>query len=438
MQKKLFLLDAYALIFRAYYALIRSPRITSKGRNTNAQFGFTNTLLDLLNNQKPTHIAVCFDTAEATERHTDFADYKANRQETPEDIKDAVPDIQKIISGFNIPIIAIDGYEADDVIGALAKKAEKNGFEVYMVTPDKDYGQLVSEKIKIYKPAYQGGSFEILGPREVCEKWDIETVDQVIDMLGLMGDAVDNIPGIKGVGEKTAAKLLKEYQTLENVLINADKIKGALGEKIRSGKEDALMSKKLATILLNVPIEFDESQFAIKEKSKEALLEIFEQLEFKTLAKRVLGEEIKLTASTESKEAAQMDLFGNTVEVTAPSLIENKPQPSETGEETFFAQKNINNTNHHYTVATAKEVVAALKNSKEICFDSETTGIDPNQAKLVGLSFSISAGSGWYIPCPDDTDAVNKILQDLKPVFEDVKKIWIGQNIKYDMLMLKW
>ena len=438
MQKKLFLLDAYALIFRAYYALIRNPRITSKGRNTNAQFGFTNTLLDLLNNQKPTHIAVCFDTAEATERHTDFADYKANRQETPEDIKDAVPDIQKIISGFNIPIIAIDGYEADDVIGALAKKAEKNGFEVYMVTPDKDYGQLVSEKIKIYKPAYQGGSFEILGPREVCEKWDIETVDQVIDMLGLMGDAVDNIPGIKGVGEKTAAKLLKEYQTLENVLINADKIKGALGEKIRSGKEDALMSKKLATILLNVPIEFDESQFAIKEKSKEALLEIFEQLEFKTLAKRVLGEEIKLTASTESKEAAQMDLFGNTVEVTAPSLIENKPQPSETGEETFFAQKNINNTNHHYTVATAKEVVAALKNSKEICFDSETTGIDPNQAKLVGLSFSISAGSGWYIPCPDDTDAVNKILQDLKPVFEDVKKIWIGQNIKYDMLMLKW
>lgn len=339
MQKKLFLLDAYALIFRAYYALIRSPRITSKGRNTNAQFGFTNTLLDLLNNQKPTHIAVCFDTAEATERHTDFADYKANRQETPEDIKDAVPDIQKIISGFNIPIIAIDGYEADDVIGALAKKAEKNGFEVYMVTPDKDYGQLVSEKIKIYKPAYQGGSFEILGPREVCEKWDIETVDQVIDMLGLMGDAVDNIPGIKGVGEKTAAKLLKEYQTLENVLINADKIKGALGEKIRSGKEDALMSKKLATILLNVPIEFDESQFAIQEKSKEALLEIFEQLEFKTLAKRVLGEEIKLTASTESKEAAQMDLFGNTVEVTAPSLIENKPQPSETGEETFLPKK---------------------------------------------------------------------------------------------------
>jgi len=221
MPKKLFLLDAFALVFRAYYALIRNPRITSKGRNTNAQFGFTNTIIELIKNQNPTHMAVCFDTHAPTERHTDFADYKANRQETPEDILSAVPDIKKIIEGLNIPVIAIDGYEADDVIGALAKKAEKEGYEVYMVTPDKDYGQLVSENIKIYKPPYQGGKFEILGPKEVCEKWDIENVDQVIDMLGLMGDAVDNIPGIKGVGEKTAAKLLKEYGTLENILDNA-------------------------------------------------------------------------------------------------------------------------------------------------------------------------------------------------------------------------
>src|ERR1700712_1126 len=224
MQKKLFLLDAYALVFRAYYALIRNPRITSKGRNTNAQFGFTNTLVDLINNQKPTHMAVCFDTSALTERHTDFADYKANRQETPEDISIAVPDIKRIIEGLNVPCIGIDGYEADDVIGALAKQAEKAGYEVFMVTPDKDYGQLVSENIKIYKPPYQGGTIEIMGPEEVCAKWGIKNVSQVIDILGLMGDAVDNIPGIAGVGEKTAAKLLAEYETLENVLENVDKI----------------------------------------------------------------------------------------------------------------------------------------------------------------------------------------------------------------------
>jgi len=208
MQKKLFLLDAYALVFRAYYALIRNPRITSKGRNTNAQFGFTNTLVDLINNQKPTHMAVCFDTSATTERHTDFADYKANRQETPEDISSAVPDIKRIIAALNIPVVAIDGYEADDVIGALAQQAEKAGYDVYMVTPDKDYGQLVRDGIKIYKPGYQGSSVEIMGPVEVCAKWDIENVAQVIDILGLMGDAVDNIPGVKGIGEKTAIKLI--------------------------------------------------------------------------------------------------------------------------------------------------------------------------------------------------------------------------------------
>ncbi|MFN7688244.1 MAG: 5'-3' exonuclease H3TH domain-containing protein, partial [Sphingobacteriales bacterium] len=247
MEKRLFLLDAFALIFRAYYALIRNPRVTSKGKNTNAQFGFTNTLIDLLNKQKPSHMAVCFDTEEPTERHTDYADYKANRQEAPEDLLASLPDIKKIIQGLNIPIIETHGFEADDVIGTLAKQAEKFGYDVYMVTPDKDYGQLVSDKIKVFKPPYQGGDFEILGPQEVCEKWGIKEVSQVIDVLGLMGDAVDNIPGIPGVGEKTAAKLLAEYGTLENVLANADQIKGALGEKVRAGKDLAIMSKKLAT-----------------------------------------------------------------------------------------------------------------------------------------------------------------------------------------------
>ncbi len=436
MQKKLFLLDAYALIFRAYYALVRSPRITSKGRNTNAQFGFTNALIDLINNQKPTHMAVCFDTAAATERHTDFADYKANRQETPEDIRESVPDIHKIIEGFSIPVIAIDGYEADDVIGALAKQAEKAGYEVYMVTPDKDYGQLVSENIKIYKPGYQGGTFEILGPKEVCEKWDIENVGQVIDMLGLMGDAVDNIPGIKGVGEKTASKLLKEYGSLEKILANADQIKGSIGEKIRAGKDDAIISKKLATILLNVPVEFHEENFSLKEKNKEKLIEIFEQLEFRTMAKRVLGEEIKLnTEAAAAPAGAQMDLFGNTV-VAAP--VENKIVGAETDEVAVAASKNIQNTAHDYKIAGAATIVKSVKEIAEICFDTETTNIDANLAKLVGLSFSIKPGEGWYIPCPDDDNAVHAILTELKPLFDDETKTWIGQNIKYDLLVLKW
>jgi DNA polymerase-1 len=291
MKKKLFLLDAFALIFRAYYALVRSPRITSKGKNTNAQFGFTNTLIELLNNQKPSHIAVCFDTAHPTERHTDFADYKANRQETPEDILAAVPDIKKIIMSLNIPIIECDGFEADDVIGTLAKQAEKVGYQVFMVTPDKDYGQLVSDNIKIYKPAYQGGDVEIIGPDEVMAKWGIQRVDQVIDILGLMGDAVDNIPGIPGVGEKTAAKLLAEYDTLENVLAHADEIKGSMGEKIRKGKDLAVMSKKLATIITNTPVHFHEEDFSVSPMNKDMLKEIFMELEFKAIAKRILGED---------------------------------------------------------------------------------------------------------------------------------------------------
>src|SRR5215831_8403296 len=298
MVKKVFLLDAMALIFRAYYALIRIPRLTSKGKNTNAQFGFTNTLVELMNNQKPSHMAVCFDTAAPTERHTDFEEYKANRQDAPEDILSAIPDIKKIIQGFNIPILEVDGYEADDVIGTLSKQGEKAGYEVYMVTPDKDYGQLVSDKIKIYKPGYQGGDVEIMGPAEVCAKWNIKDVAQVIDILGLMGDAVDNIPGIAGVGEKTAAKLLAEYETLENALANADNIKGALGEKVKKGREDAILSKKLATIITTVPVEFHEEDFKLKDWDKEKLKDVFGELEFKTLAKRILGEDVPASGSS--------------------------------------------------------------------------------------------------------------------------------------------
>jgi DNA polymerase I len=443
MEKKLFLLDAFALIFRAYYALIRNPRITSKGKNTNAQFGFTNTLIDLLNKQKPTHMAICFDTAAPTERHTDFAEYKANRQEAPEDLILAIPDIKKIIQGFNIPIVETDGFEADDVVGTLAKQAEKFGYQVFMVTPDKDYGQLVSENIKIYKPPYQGGDFEILGPKEVCEKWNIKNVDQVIDILGLMGDAVDNIPGIPGVGEKTAAKLLAEFETLENVLANADIIKGALGEKVRNGKDLALMSKKLATIITSVPVEFHEEDFRVKELNKDGLKEVFGDLEFRTLGKRILGEDISISEPGSEKKipaGVQQDLFGNTVEssVTPDSYTdgdaENLP--------VHKADKNINNTRHIYTAIEDEKKIRAfvqtLMSIPEICFDTETTGLDANDAELVGLSFSWKPGEAYYIPCPSDQTKTKEILSLFSPLFENKNITWIGQNIKYDMLLLKW
>lgn len=444
MQKKLFLLDAYALVFRAYYSLIRSPRITTKGKNTNAQFGFLNTLTDLINNQKPTHMAVCFDTAAPTERHTDFADYKANRQETPEDIRAAVPDIKRLIKAFNIPCIEKDGYEADDVIGALAKQAEKAGYDVYMVTPDKDYGQLVSEHIYIYKPPYQGGNLEIMGPKEVCAKWDIDNVNQVIDVLGLMGDAVDNIPGIPGVGEKTAAKLLKEYGTLENILDNADKIKGALGEKVRNGKELAIMSKKLATIITDVPVEFHEEDFGLKDWNRDELKDIFTELEFKTIGKRILGEDIGGTTDdrAQATNAGQMDLFGNPVAAT-----EKKPAkvaaPVEEEETSYtIVDKNVHNTPHNYMLvdspAAVTDLMKKLADHDEICFDTETTNIDANLAELVGLSFSVTAGEGYYIPCPADRSATEAILEQCKPLFQDESKTWIGQNLKYDLLVLKW
>jgi DNA polymerase I len=447
MAKKIFLLDALALVFRAYYALIRNPRTTSKGKNTNAQFGFTNTLLDLINNQQPTHMAVCFDTHAPTERHTEFSDYKANRQEAPEDLLAAIPDIKKIIRGFNIPVIEMDGYEADDIIGTLSKKAAAAGYEVYMVTPDKDYGQLVDGNIKIYKPGYQGGSVEILGAKEVCEKWNIKDVHQVIDILGLMGDAVDNIPGIPGVGEKTAAKLLAEYGTLENVLENADKIKGALGEKVRNGKNAAILSKKLATIITNVPIDFHEEEFRLKEWNKDLLKEIFTELEFKTLGKRVLGEDFNI--GPVAVQGVQTDLFGNAVETKkkengkaetkAKSPIDEERVESD---EAPVAGKNIHNTPHQYRClqdeASIKKLVKELLEEKEICFDTETTGIDANDVELVGMSFSYKPGEAYYIPCPADQEATKHILKLFEPVFKRKDVLWIGQNLKYDMLVLKW
>ncbi len=437
MEKKLFLLDAMALIYRAYYALIRSPIITSKGKNTNAQFGFTNTLFDLLSKEKPTHLAVAFDTWEPTERHADFEAYKANRQVAPEDLLTSIPDIKKIIEGFNLPVVECDGYEADDLIGGLAQQAEKEGYEVFMVTPDKDFGQLVTDKIKIYKPGYQGGKFEIMGPKEVCEKWGIKNVSQVIDILGLMGDAVDNIPGIAGIGEKTASKLLGQYETLENILADAENIKGALGEKIRAGKEMAIMSKKLATIITEVPCKFHEEDFRVKAYNIEVLRDLFAEYEFKTLGKRILGDEYNVFVV--EKQVIQTDLFGNAMEIPIPKpeeemIVEEKPG--------LAAEKNINNTPHNYYLVEGaeaiNELVEKLKDQKEISFDTQTTHVDANEAELVGLSFSFENCEGYYVPCPVDEPQVRNILHHFVELFSDESKIWIGQDIKYDLLVLKW
>ena len=443
-EKKLFLLDALALIYRAYYALIRNPRLTSTGKNTNAQFGFTNTLIELLNKEKPTHIAVAFDTHAPTERHTDFEAYKANREAAPEDLILSIPDIQKIIRGFDIPVVELDGYEADDIIGALAKQAEQEGFDVYMVTPDKDYGQLVSEKIFIYKPPAFGNKAEIMGPKEVCAKWGIENVSQVIDILGLMGDASDNIPGIPGVGEKTAAKLLAEYGTLENVLENAYLIKGSMGEKIRAGKDSAIMSKKLATIILDVPVKFNAEEYKVSEFNKELLNEIFTELEFKSLGKRILGEPFTVvnTATPAPKVNQVKDLFSEPdVTNESPSSSTVLMQDAETAEDALFADKNISNTEHQYLMVEGNEEINKLLKHlltfNEICFDTETTGLDANIANIVGASFSVQKGEAWYVPFSADRYTSEAQLQLFKPLFDKESIQWIGQNIKYDLLILK-
>ena len=481
MAKKLYLLDALALIYRAYYALIRTPRITSTGINTNAQFGFTNTLLEIIKKENPTHIAVCFDTHAPTERHTDFTDYKANREAAPEDLLSSLPHIKAIIEGFNIPVVECDGYEADDVIGTLAWQAADLGYEVYMVTPDKDYGQLlVKPNVYMWKPPAFGNEREILDAEKIKTKWDIARVDQVIDMLGLMGDAADNIPGIPGVGEKTAAKLLKEYDTLEGVLANADKIKGAMGEKVRAGKDSAIMSKKLATIITNVPVQFHEEDYQLSEKNIPALTEIFNLLEFKTLGKRILGgdfEEKTRTVSDERKkidtEDKQVDLFGNEVKAPKEKIVKTKTiildshsgtqsvlEPNDEvvnentnsliGEEEedapqLIVNKNIGNTQHQYQSVMGDnaiaELIKKLEKEKEICIDTETTGIDANNVQLVGLSFSIKEHEGYYVPVANDgdgTDGAKYILKLFAPLFAKTEITWIGQNLKYDFLVLKW
>ncbi len=429
--KRLFLLDGHALVYRAHFAFITRPLINSKGLNTSAITGFVRTLWDLMNNQKPTHIAVAFDPKGGTFRHEYYPQYKANRDAQPEDITIAMQYIPGIIEAFNIPVVMVQNYEADDVIGTLAKQAEKEGYTVYMVTPDKDYAQLVSPNIYMYKPGRQGNEVEILGEKEVLANWEIDRVEQVIDVLGLQGDSVDNIPGVPGIGPKTAVTLLKEFGSVENIIANADKLKGKQKENVINFADQALLSKRLATIDINSPIQFDAEKFNLDPMNKEKLKEIFLELEFRTLAQQILGNEV--VGNPKSGQGVQQSLFGN--DAPAPTPAPEKPEYE-------IAKRNIENTPHTYhLIQTDDEIlnlVAKLNTCKEISFDTETTGIDAHQAELVGLSFSTKPGEAYYIPLPADQTECKRKLEYFRPVLESATIGKIGQNIKYDMTMMKW
>lgn len=423
--KKLFLLDAYALIFRAYYAFIKNPRINSKGLNTSAMFGFTNVLLDILKNEKPSHMAVVFDPHEDTFRVDEFPEYKANREETPEDIKLAFPYIVRIIEAMNIPVYQISKFEADDVIGTLAKRAEEHGFLTYMMTSDKDYGQLVSDNIFIYRPGRGGNEADVLGVPEVCEKFGIERVEQVIDILGMMGDAVDNIPGIPGIGEKTATKLVQEFGSVEGLLANTDKLKGKQKENVENNKEIALLSKKLATIVVDAPVPFEEEKLRVQNVNKELIREVFEELEFRTILKRVIGD------SPAPFEGKQGELF-------APDEVETAAEKEANPASQL---KTIQDVPHQYHLVKSDEEIDALikklMTSSVFCFDTETSDIEPINADLVGMSFSIAAGEAWYVAVPKEKDAALSLVKKFEPLFTDPQKELIAQNYKYDFKMLR-
>jgi len=442
--KRLFLLDAYALIYRAYFSFIRSPRVNSQRMNTSAAFGFTLTLLDLIKREKPTHIAVVFDTAAPTERHAVHTEYKANRQEMPDDIRSNVPYIRRIIEAFNIPVIESDGYEADDVIGTLAKKAEREGYTTYMVTPDKDFGQLVTDKILMYKPGRNGAPPELLGPKEVCERWDLENTDQVRDILGLMGDAVDNIPGIPGIGEKTAVKLVKQFGSLEGVLEGVEQLKGKQKENVIAFAEQGRMSKALATILVDAPVDVDHKALHLDPPDEEKIREVFSELEFRTLLKTVLGEEAQLDAVPAQQASRrkvtpknQMDMFG--ADSSAKAEVEGTGSTDATSRPT--AMDDLSTVAHDYRIAsTAAEQLALAKELaglKEFCFDTETDDLDVRKAELVGLSFSWKAHEGWYVPVPEGKERAQAVVNLFRAVLESGHITKVAQNLKYDMLVME-
>lgn len=430
MKKRLFLLDAYALIFRGYYAFIKNPRINSKGMNTSAILGFVNSLFDVIKKEKPDHLAVAFDKGGSVARTEIFTDYKANREETPEAIRLAIPYIHEILTALHIPIIEKEGYEADDIIGTLSKQAEQQGYQVYMVTPDKDYAQLVSDNIFMYRPARSGNDVEIWGVKEVQEKFEVQNPLQVIDFLGMMGDAVDNIPGLPGVGEKTAKKLLADFGSIENLLANTNQLKGKLRENIENNKEKGLLSKQLATIMLDVPVTFDEESFAMSEPDFELVTKIFDELEFRQLLQNFLKtykpEAIQPIPAVNKN--GQLDMFAVQSDLFAQPQV-------------VLEKNNSANTLHFYQLADTpmaqQLLLKALLQQAEVCFDTETTSINDLEAELVGISFCWAAHKGYYVPFPTDKTEAIALIDTFRPFFENAEIAKVGQNLKYDIKVLQ-
>ena len=432
-KNRLFLLDAYALIFRGYYAFIKNPRINSKGMDTSAILGFTNSLFDVIKKERPDHLAVAFDKGGSKFRNDIFADYKANRSETPEAIKIAVPYIQKLLKALHIPIIELEGYEADDIIGTLAKQAEKESFEVFMVTPDKDFAQLVSENIFMYRPARMGNGIEIWGIPEVQEKFEITHPEQVIDYLGMMGDAVDNIPGLPGVGDKTAKKFLAQYGSMEELLANTADLKGKLKEKIEANKALGLLSKKLARIMLDVPVQFDADDYKLSDPNIPVVSELFQELEFRRLSETF----IKVFKPNEvAPEATKTEAVA-----AAPVAFDLFNQPGSGQSESTSAFKSLDSVPHLYQCVNSelerKLLFQTMQRQKSVCFDTETTGLDAVSASLVGIAFSWQAHTGYYVPIPEDTDARKAVLDSLLPFFENDSIEKVGQNLKYDLKVMQ-
>ena len=430
-QNRLFLLDAYALIFRGYYAFIKNPRINSKGMDTSAILGFTNSLFDVIKRERPDYLAVAFDKGGSQVRNDMFPDYKANRSETPEAIKIAVPYIQNLLKALHIPVVELEGFEADDIIGTLAKQAEKEDFQVFMVTPDKDFAQLVSDNIFMYRPARMGNGIEIWGIPEVQKKFEIDHPEQVIDYLGMMGDAVDNIPGLPGVGDKTAKKFLAEYGSMEALLENTHELKGKMKEKVEANKELGLLSKKLARILLDVPVQFDASSYQLSQPDIPAVKELFQELEFRRLSETF----IKVFAPNEAPSQPEP-----TAPAAAPVAFDLFHQPGSGQLENTFEHKTLANTPHHYqcvqTPIECSLLVATMMRQKSVCFDTETTGLDAVNASLVGIAFSWQAGTGYYVPISEDEAQRNETLKDLAPFFANETIEKVGQNLKYDIKVM--
>lgn len=424
--KKLFLLDAMALIYRSHFAFINNPRITSTGTNVSALYGFTTTVLDIIKRENPTHLAVCTDVSGKTFRHQEFPEYKAGRQETPEDIIASIPRVESLLKAMKIPFLGYELWEADDVVGTIAKKAQNDGFDVYMMTPDKDFAQLVDEHIFHYKPARPPKPAEIFDIEKTLKKWEIRRIDQVIDILGLMGDKVDNIPGIPGVGEKSAIKLLREFDTIENLLENTDKLKGKLKEKVEANKAEALLSKKLATINTNCPIEYNPDSYKLDNYLNADVKEIFSQYEFKTLGRRLFGDDFMVGGKKVEADPTQMNLFSG----------------DEDSSESFGgSMKTLEDVETDYKLVTSDDDVKALIDElsklDEFAFDTETTGLDPLTCEIVGMSFSTKKGNGFYVPFNEDHEGWQESLMRFKPLLEDPNRTIVGQNIKYDIQVMR-